>query len=89
MENCIRNSPRASLAIIGICTQQMDIWGMIGQQVKIQQKTVKHTPLQKLQDAFINILAGGHGIVEINDRVKPDKGLLAAFALTNRMSVAP
>ena len=79
MENCIRNSPRASLAIIGICTQQMDIWGMIGQQVKIQQKTVKHTPLQKLQDAFINILAGGHGIVEINDRVKPDKGLLAAF----------
>ena len=73
MENCIRNSPRASLAIIGICTQQMDIWGMIGQQVKIQQKTVKHTPLQKLQDAFINILAGGHGIVEINDRVKPDK----------------
>src|SRR5690606_40713659 len=79
MENCIRNSPRASLAIIGICTQQMGIWDMIGKQVKIQQKSVTHTPLQKLQDAFINIMAGGHGIVEINDRVKPDSGLLAAF----------
>ena len=70
MENSIRYSPRASLAIVGMCSQQMDIWGMIGKQVKIQQKTITHTPLQKLQDAFINILAGGHGIVEINRRVK-------------------
>jgi hypothetical protein len=79
MENCIRFSPRASLSIIGVCSQQMGIWDMIDQNVKIQQKTVTHTPLQKLQDAFINILAGGHGIVEINRRVKPDSGLLAAF----------
>jgi hypothetical protein len=79
MEHSIRYSPRASLAIMGMCSQQMGVWGMIGKQVKIQQKTVTHTPLQKLQDAFINILAGGHGIVEINQRVKPDRGLLAAF----------
>lgn len=79
MENSIRYSPRASLAIIGLCSQQMGVWDMIGKQVKIQQKTVRHTPLQKLQDAFINILAGGHGLVEINHRVKPDQGLLAAF----------
>jgi hypothetical protein len=57
----------------------MSIWEMIDQNVKIQQETVTHTPLQKLQDAFINILAGGHGVVEINRRVKPDSGLLAAF----------
>jgi hypothetical protein len=83
MENCIRYSPRASLAIVGICSQQMDLWGMIGKRVKIQQKTITHTPLQKLQDAFINILAGGHGIVEINQRVKPDSSLLAAFGRSN------
>jgi hypothetical protein len=52
---------------------------MIGQNVKIQQKTVTHTPLLKLQDAFINVLASGHGVVEINRRVKPDSGLLPAF----------
>ena len=79
MNNCISYSPRASLAIVGMNIQQMGIWDMIGQQVKIQQKTVIHTPLQKLQDAFINIMAGGQGIVEVNQRVKPDANLSAAF----------
>lgn len=79
MNNCISYSPRASLAIVGMNIQQMEIWDMIGQQVKIQQKTVTHTPLQKLQDAFINIMAGGQGIVEVNQRVKPDASLSAAF----------
>ena len=79
MKNCIRYSPRASLAIVGICSQQMGIWEMIGKEVKIQQKTITHTPLQKLQDAFINIMAGGQGIVEINRRVKTDESLSAAF----------
>jgi len=79
MNDCISYSPRASLAIVGMNVQQMEIWGMIDQQVKIQQKTVIHTPLQKLQDAFINIMAGGQGIVEVNQRVKPDASLSAAF----------
>lgn len=79
MNNCISYSPRASLAIVGMNIQQMGIWEMIGQHVKIQQKTVTHTPLQKLQDAFINIMAGGQGIVEVNQRVKPDTTLSAAF----------
>jgi len=79
MENCIRYSPRASLAMVGINIQQMGIWQIIGQQVNIQQKTVIHTPLEKLQDAFINIMAGGQGIVEVNRRVKPDPSLSAAF----------
>jgi hypothetical protein len=79
MNNCISYSPRASLAIVGMNIQQMGIWDMIGQEVKIQQKTVTHTPLQKLQDAFINIMAGGQGIVEVNQRVKPDASLSVAF----------
>ena len=79
MNNCISYSPRASLAIVGMNVQQMGIWDMIGQQVNVQQKTVIHTPLQKLQDAFINIMAGGEGIVEVNQRVKPDASLSAAF----------
>jgi hypothetical protein len=79
MNNCIRYSPRASLAIVGMNIQQMGIWDMIGQQVKTQQKTVIHTPLQKLQDAFINIIAEGQGIVEVNQRVKPDASLSSAF----------
>jgi len=57
----------------------MGIWEMIGKRVKIRQKTVIHTPLEKLQDAFINIMAGGQGIVEVNRRVKPDISLSLAF----------
>ena len=79
MGNCIRYSPRASLAMVGKSIQQMGIWEMIGKQVKIQQKTVIHTPLEKLLDAFINIMAGGQGIVEVNRRVKPDISLSLAF----------
>ncbi|HSH02534.1 MAG TPA: transposase, partial [Anaerolineae bacterium] len=79
MDNCIRFSPRASLAMVGLSVQQMGLWEMIGKEVRIRQKTVNHTPLEKLQDAFINIMAGGHGLVEINERVKADKSLSLAF----------
>jgi hypothetical protein len=35
--------------------------------------------LNKLLDAFINILAGGQGLVEVNTRVRPDEGMQRAF----------
>jgi hypothetical protein len=63
----------------GMCIQQMGIWETIGQHVTIKQKVITHTPLEKLQDAFINIMAGGHGLVEVNHRVRPDLGLSRAF----------
>ena len=39
--------------------------------VQIAQKTVKHTPIEKLYDAFISLLAGAHGLGEINSRPAP------------------
>jgi len=47
--------------------------------VHIGQKTFTHTPVQKLYDAFIAILAGAHGFVEINKRLRSDPGMQAAF----------
>ena len=79
MYNDIAFSPRASLAMTGMCIQQMGIWETIGQHVTIKQKVITHTPLEKLQDAFINIMAGGHGLVEVNNRVRPDAGLSQGF----------
>jgi hypothetical protein len=38
--------------------------------------------LDKLLDCFINILAGGVGLVEINTRVRPDGALQRAFGRT-------
>lgn len=75
-------SPAASLAAIGVKLNQLDLFGPIRTQVQIKQKTVKHTPIDKLMDAFISLLAGAHGLVEINTRLRTDLGLQQAFGRT-------
>ncbi len=47
----------ATLAAIGAKLRQLDLFGPIRAQVQIRQKTVKHTPIDKLSDAFISLLA--------------------------------
>jgi hypothetical protein len=72
-------SPTASLAAIGVKLSHLDLFGPIRTQVQIRQKTVKHTPTDKLYDAFISLLAGAHGLVEINTRLRADPALQQAF----------
>lgn len=73
------SSPCASLAALGAQLQSLDLFGPIRQTVQIAQKTVKYTPTDKLYDAFITILAGAHGIVEVNTRLRADLALQRAF----------
>src|SRR5436190_20123804 len=73
------SSPCASLAAIGAQLQSLDLFGPIRQTVQIAQKTVKYTPADKLYDAFITILAGAHGMVEVNTRLRADLALQRAF----------
>jgi hypothetical protein len=54
----------------------------VEQFVTIAQKTVQFTPTQKLYDALIAILAGAHGIVEVNTRLRSDVALQRAFGRT-------
>jgi hypothetical protein len=75
-------SPAASLAALGLHLRQIDLFGPIRDSVKIAQKTVKYSPLDKLSDAFISILAGAHGLCEINTRLRSDPALQAAFGRT-------
>src|SRR5215470_17045773 len=72
-------SPAASLAALGVHLRQINLFGPIRTNVKIAQKTVKYTPVDKLYDAFISILAGAHGLVEINTRLRSDPTLQRAF----------
>jgi hypothetical protein len=72
-------SAHATLAALGVKVCEMKLFEPIAQKVKIAQKTVKYTPVEKLLDAEIAILAGAHGLVEINKRVRPDRGLQAAY----------
>jgi hypothetical protein len=79
MSKSTRFSARASLAAVGRWMRQKGIWATVEEHVHIKQKVIRHKPLDKLLDAFINILAGGHGLVEIDTRVRPDEGLQRAF----------
>jgi hypothetical protein len=72
-------SPRATLAAIGLKIKAIDLLTPIKEKVKITQKTIKHDPFEKLQDALITILAGAHRLVEINTRLRSDPALQRAF----------
>lgn len=77
-----RFSSRASLAAIGHWMCKTGLWKVIEQHVQIRQKIRDHRPIDKLLDALINIVAGGHGVVEINTRVRSDRALQRAFGRT-------
>src|SRR5258707_2085843 len=84
MKECSTNQTQhfsgcASLAAIGVKLSQLKLFEPIRRLVQIRQKTIKHTAADKLYDAFISLLAGAHGLVEINTRLRTDPALQQAF----------
>ncbi len=75
-------SGRAGLVALGVKFRHMKIWDVITAAVTIHQKVRQHTPLDKLLDCFINMLAGGAGVVEVNTRVRPEVAVQRAFGRT-------
>src|SRR5256886_7993303 len=69
----------ASLAALGIKLRELKLFEPIEQTVQIAQKTIKDRPTDKLYDGLIAMLAGAHGLVEINTRLRSDPALQAAF----------
>ena len=74
-----RFTPCATLAALALKLRSMKLLEPIQRNVKVPQKTVRHSPLHKLTDAFIAILSGARGLVEINTRVRSDAALQRAF----------
>ena len=62
--------------------RKLKLFEPIVQEVKIAQKIVKYRPSEKLLDAFISLLAGAQGLVEVNKCVRADLGLQRAFGRT-------
>src|SRR5215831_14673564 len=77
-----RGTVHASLAALGAYVRHLNLFGPIREQVHIAQKTVRYTPADKLYDAFIALLAGAQGLVEINGRLRADPALQSAFGRT-------
>lgn len=74
-----RATPRAALAALGVKLCDLDLFGPIRARVQVPQKTVLYTPIDKLYDCFIGILAGAKGIADINRVLRADPALQAAF----------
>jgi hypothetical protein len=72
-------SPHALLCALGPKIRSLKLLETISNHVFIKQKTIKHKPVDKLFDAFITILAGAHGLCEINTRLRSDTALQRAF----------
>lgn len=72
-------TPHATLAALGLKLQALRLFTPIQQHVQIRQKSIKYSPVEKLYDAFISILAGAHGLSEINTRLRSDPALQRAF----------
>jgi hypothetical protein len=77
-----QSTPQATLVALGMKVQQLDLFRPIREQVHIKQKTVRYTPIDKLYDAWIAILAGAQGLVEVNTRLRSDPALQTAFGRT-------
>ncbi|MDQ5854300.1 MAG: transposase [Chloroflexota bacterium] len=77
-----QSTPQATLVALGLKVHQLDLFRPIRERVLIQQKTVRYTPIDKLYDAWIAILAGAQGLVEVNTRLRSDPALQAAFGRT-------
>jgi hypothetical protein len=73
------STAHASRAALGVHPRRLDLFGPIRDHVHIAQKTVRYPPTDKRYDAFIALLAGAQGLVEINGRLRPDAALQAAF----------
>lgn len=72
-------TPCAALAALGCHLRQLELFAPVRARVRIAQKTVTHAPVEKLYDAFITILAGAQGLVEVNTRLRSDPALQRAF----------
>lgn len=71
-------SAHATLAALGLQIRSLRLFAPIEKNVRIFHKSIKHQPIEKLSDAFIAILAGAHGLSEINTRLRADLALQRA-----------
>jgi hypothetical protein len=79
MEQYTGFSSHASLALIAEWTKSKCIWEELAAQVHIRQKTIKHSPGEKLKDLLINLWAGGERVSSINNLLRTDEGLQRLF----------
>ena len=72
-------SPQAPLCALGEVLSVREVFQPIHDLVNIPQKTVVYRPTDKLVFLVLGMLSGAETVSEIQSKVRPDRGLLAAF----------
>ena len=74
-------SGHASLCLLGVHLRRMDFFQPLEAHVKIEQKVLKYTPVQKLEMFLLGVLAGAKAVSHTDITVRIDPALISAFGL--------
>lgn len=69
----------APLGVLGYCLTQTNFLAPVWAGLEVPLKTVDHSPVAKLQDILVSILAGCRAISHVNTRLRPDLALAQAW----------
>ena len=75
------DSAHASLCLLGTYLRRTGFFVSLEDRMQIQQKTVKYTPVQKLEMFFVALLAGAKAVSQTNTTLGVDPALCRAFGL--------
>jgi hypothetical protein len=75
------DSAHASLCLLGTYLRRTGFFQPLEEQVQIAQKTLKYTPVQKLEMFFVALLAGAKAVSHTTTTLGVDPALCAAFGL--------
>src|SRR6266566_2431153 len=74
-------SGHASLCLLGVKLRRMGLFKPLEAHVKIRQKVLKYTPVQKLEMFLVGVLAGAQAVSQTATTVRLDPALVSAFGL--------
>jgi hypothetical protein len=75
------DSGHASLCLLGVHLRRMDFFKPLEAHVKIGQKVLKYTSVQKLEMFLVGVLAGAKAVSHTATTVRLDPALISAFGL--------
>ena len=74
-------SSHASLCLLGTYLRRIGFFQPLEKELQIKQKTLKYTPVQKLEMLFVALLAGAKAVSHTSTIVRVDPALCRAFGL--------
>ena len=69
----------APLCVLGYCLTRTGFLEPVWEQLNSSMQKRIHTPVEKLQDMLVSILAGNENVSKINTRIRPDLPLAATW----------